>query len=150
MGTVLNQRSLRIMLALAAIGLPVPVYAAGSVTTVQINPGAASCDGTNRDTFWSNSTGGLFTSRVSDCDMGLKADLLGTLYRGSDSMILISEAWDHYAEPTGHHTTTVSFAPDYIVLTNGDYLSFHYKCTAFAGTSGNHHQTIHVWYTTTP
>lgn len=119
-----------------------------------VSTGAFPCDGTLRTTRWTNSEGTLYLRKASlwaGMSYNGKADYDGSVYRESDGSLVIHFAWDHYGNPSGPHTITQDFSPDFMELAQGDSLVLQSWCHRAGG--GRDPQGAHVlsiWWSETP
>ncbi len=116
-----------------------------------INTGPFTCTGdTPRMQNWTNKTASTLYIKQAQIwfgmDLGGRSDFAGTLYRLSDSSIILGTGWDHYSDPHTLHQYLVKFSPDYFTLEPGDTLQLQYFCTPI--TPGVHgHEAVTIWYT---
>jgi hypothetical protein len=134
-----------------------PVEAANLKSTI-LQTGNQPCDAVQRDWYWNNATGGNAYLRKlwlwQGVDRGAIVDLNATIYASHPPydpvpQVLLAHAWDHYAEPTGPHHVEISFAPDYILMRAGEWVTLRTSC-ANVGKVGapRHGQTLVIYFTT--
>ncbi len=123
---------------------------AGALQAYQIIvTGGYTCDGVYRTQNWTNTTGSpVFIKRAELLmlsNLDAIVNLNGVAVRLSDSSLLLTVGWNHYANPTTLHQHSVDFSPDYFLINPGDTLQLLYFCEYDLNRQAN--QALTIWYT---
>lgn len=134
-----------------ALAMLLPFLSGAALTSKEWNTGVYTCDAQWKQMKWTNDTGRTLIVKKASAWTGVgpmsgRADIEVTVRTTLQGILLVSFAWDRYANPSAPHTLTQDFGEDWVEIPPGDGITAWYRCARTADAVPKGHHVFGIWY----